>query len=195
MKKELIVIGAGGHAASCIDVIEEEATYKIVGLVDNDSSLKNLKGYAFMGNDEDLKNLRKNYENAFIAIGQMKSHKKRLNLYKNLKELKYNLPNIISPNSYTSKRSKIGKGTIVMHGCIINSGVNIGENCIINSMSLLEHDVSIGNNCHISTNVKINGNCIIGSNTFIGSGSVIKENTKIKADSYLKMFSRIVDDI
>ena len=35
MKKKLILIGAGGHALSCIDVIEAEKKFKIIGLVDN----------------------------------------------------------------------------------------------------------------------------------------------------------------
>ena len=38
MKKiKLALIGAGGHAVSCIDVIEKTNKYKIVGLVDNKS--------------------------------------------------------------------------------------------------------------------------------------------------------------
>ena len=33
-KKKLILIGAGGHCNSCIDVIEQENKYRIVGLID-----------------------------------------------------------------------------------------------------------------------------------------------------------------
>jgi FlaA1/EpsC-like NDP-sugar epimerase len=31
----IILVGAGGHCKSCIDVIEKEKKYKIIGLVDN----------------------------------------------------------------------------------------------------------------------------------------------------------------
>ena len=34
-RKNIILIGAGGHATSCIDVIESTNKYKIVGLIDN----------------------------------------------------------------------------------------------------------------------------------------------------------------
>ena len=34
-KKNIILIGAGGHAKVCIDVIESEKKFKIVGLIDN----------------------------------------------------------------------------------------------------------------------------------------------------------------
>ena len=33
--KKIILIGAGGHCASCIDVIENEKKYEIIGLIDN----------------------------------------------------------------------------------------------------------------------------------------------------------------
>ena len=35
MKKKILIIGAGGHAKSCIDLILSTKKYKIVGLVDN----------------------------------------------------------------------------------------------------------------------------------------------------------------
>ena len=33
--KKIILVGAGGHAVSCIDVIRQEKKFKISGLVDN----------------------------------------------------------------------------------------------------------------------------------------------------------------
>ena len=33
--KKIILIGAGGHCVSCIDVIEMQRKFKIVGLIDN----------------------------------------------------------------------------------------------------------------------------------------------------------------
>ena len=37
---ELIIIGSGGHALSCIDVIERENKYKIAGIVDKKKKFK-----------------------------------------------------------------------------------------------------------------------------------------------------------
>ena len=38
--KNIYLFGAGGHALSCIDVIEKEKKYKIIGLFDNKFSQK-----------------------------------------------------------------------------------------------------------------------------------------------------------
>ena len=32
--RKIILIGAGGHAKACIDVIEEENKYKIIGVIE-----------------------------------------------------------------------------------------------------------------------------------------------------------------
>ena len=52
--KEIILIGAGGHAISCIDVIEESKKFKISGIVDNNESILSCLGYPVIGKDKDL---------------------------------------------------------------------------------------------------------------------------------------------
>ena len=187
-KKEIIIIGAGGHAKSCIDVIEQEGKYNIVGLigVENEEE-KEILNYKVIGLDSSLNELSKKYKYAFNAIGQIKTPQLRISAFKNLQELGFITPSIISPNSQISPHASIGSGTIVMHGVIINSDVKIGSNCIINSNSLLEHDVEVENNCHISTGAILNGNVKVKSNSFIGSGTIIKEGVLIEENCVIGM--------
>jgi len=177
--KEIILIGGGGHAISCIDVIEESKKFKISGIVDNDKSIVDSLGYYIIGKDSDLKKLREKYEFAFIAIGQIKSPKIRIDLFNRLKKLNYKLPRVISPRAHVSNHSIVGEGTIIMHDAIVNANASVGFNCIINNKALIEHDAKIANNCHISTGAIINGSSVINDNCFIGSGSVIKEEIEI----------------
>ena len=73
-KPELILIGAGGHAKACIDVVELEGKYKIVGLIGNDTELDNkVLGYPVIGTDKDLPKISKEFQYALIAIGQIKT--------------------------------------------------------------------------------------------------------------------------
>ena len=173
---KILLVGAGVHARSCIDVIETVNEFEIAGLVEKDESMTNMNlGYPIIGTDDNLDNLRKNYDYALVTVGQIKSPAIRLKLYQSLKELDFTLPTIISPKSYVSKHAQIGKGSIVMHGSIINANAKIGNNCIINNHSLIEHDVIIGDHCHIATGAIINGEVFVGNETFIGSGTVIKQ--------------------
>jgi sugar O-acyltransferase (sialic acid O-acetyltransferase NeuD family) len=177
---EILLIGAGGHARACIDVIELFGQFKIVGLVEKDESMTDANlGCPIVGTDKDLGDLRKKYKYALITVGQIKSPEIRTKLYQRLKELNFTLPAIISPNAYVSKHAQIGEGTIIMHGVIINANAKIGNNCIINNRALIEHDAVIGDHCHIATGAIINGEVSVGNETFIGSSAVTKQAISI----------------
>ena len=192
MKPKLILIGGGGHCKSCIDVIEQENKFIIAGIVDINTSIRELLGYPLLGHDNDLAKLKLHYDYALITIGQIKTPAIRIRLFDYIKSLGFKLPAIISARAYVSKYAKIGNGTIVMHDALINAGAIVGDNCIINTKSLIEHDVVIENNCHISTGAIINGGVIVRQGSFVGSNAVTKESVKthekdsIKAGSLFK---------
>ena len=74
--KKIILIGAGGHCKSCIDVIEEEKKFEIVGIIDNFRK-KSIFGYPVIGKDKDLLKVRKMTKYALITVGQIKSSASR----------------------------------------------------------------------------------------------------------------------
>ena len=194
--KNLIVVGSGGHAVSCIDVIESTKKYKIIGLLCDKKKIgEKVLGYKIIGRSNELKKFRKKSNNIFIAIGQIRSPKIRIRIFNECKKLNFILPNIISKKAIVSRHSKIGDGTIIHHSAILNANSKVGNNCIINSKSLIEHDVSIGDNCHISTNATINGNCIIKKNTFVGSSVVLSNNISITKKKFIKLGSIVKKSI
>jgi len=136
-------------------------------------------GYPVIGFDSDLSKLIKQTSRALITVGQIQNPNTRMRLYKQLKSLKAELPVVTSPHAIKSRYASLGEGTILMHGCIVNSNAKIGVNCILNSQALIEHDVIIGNHCHISTGVLINGDVQIGDGSFIGSGTIIIQGIRI----------------
>lgn len=177
---EIILVGSGGHARSCIDVLEMAGQFKVAGLVEKDerSNLENL-GYPVIGTDRNLQTLRKKYSQVLITVGQIKSAETRVKLFQILQKMNYTFPVIVSPNAYVSKHAQIGNGTIVMHDAIVNTNAKIGKNCIINNKTLIEHDAVIGDHCHIATGAIVNGKVTVESESFIGSGVVIKQSVSI----------------
>jgi sugar O-acyltransferase (sialic acid O-acetyltransferase NeuD family) len=179
-KPSLILIGAGGHAHACIDVIEQHGRYHIAGLIGLPDEMHGLHlGYAVIGTDDDLPEMAKIIQYALITLGQIKTPAHRIRLYEQLEALGFQFPTIIAPSAYVSSHATLGSGTIVMHGAVVNAGASVGKNCIINKRALLEHDATVADHCHISTGAIINGNTAIGSGSFVGSGSVIKESASI----------------
>ena len=179
-KPSLLLIGAGGHAHSCINVIEQHGGYQIAGLIGMPDEMHDHHlGYAVIGTDTDLPKLAKTITLALITLGQIKTPAHRIRLYQQVLALGFQSPTIISPNAYVSRHASIGAGTIVMHGAIVNAGARVGENCVINTRALIEHDASVADHSHISTASIINGNATIGSGCFVGSGSIIREGVSL----------------
>lgn len=176
----ILLVGAGGHARACIDVIEQEGRFAVAGLVGQPYEVgSQVLGYPVLGTDADLPRLLGNYAHALVTVGQIKSPEPRMRLFDLLERGGCTLPVVISPRAYVSPHAVVGAGTIVMHGAVINAGAEVGRNCILNSQSLVEHDVMIADHCHIATAAQINGGTAIGSGTFIGSGSCVRQCIKI----------------
>ena len=54
--------------------------------------------------------------------------------------------------------SKIGQGTVVLQGSLVNTDSQIGNNCIINSHVSIDHDCIIDDHTHVCPGVIIGGN-------------------------------------
>jgi sugar O-acyltransferase (sialic acid O-acetyltransferase NeuD family) len=181
--KPIILMGGGGHCKSCIDVIESEKKYKIVGILEKKKKNFLLNYKIFSESYLNKREIRNKY--AFVTVGQIKNYKIRVELFNKINKLGFKIPVIVSPLAYVSKHAVIGKGTIIMHGAIVNAGAVIGNNCIINTNSLIEHDVMIGDHAHISTEATINGGVVIKDKVFVGSRVIIKNNITIGESSII----------
>ena len=173
--KEIILIGAGGHSRSCIEVINSQKIFKIPFLVDkiheNKGKINTILELNF------LAKYKLNKKNLLISVGQLNSGKLRKKIFEFYKNKGCIFPIIKSKSSYISSNSKIDEGTVIMHNAFVNNNVCIGKNCIINTGAIIEHDVIIGDNVHIAPGAIILGGCNVRENSFIGSGTVLKQNT------------------
>ena len=190
--KNIYLFGDGGHALSCIDVIEKQNKFKIKKIFSKKNSLKKkILNYSTI--EENNKKLKKltgtNY--GLVSVGQIKTPKLRVKIYTKMKKKGFLPAVVISPNAVIYKDTKVGEGTIIMNGVIINPKVRIGKNCIINTGCIIEHEVTIEDHCHVSTGSILNGGVIVKKGSFVGSGSVIMQKVIISSNSVIPMGSII----
>lgn len=191
----ILLVGAGGHARSCIDVIEMENQFAIAGLVGQPHEVgSTVLGYQVIGQDDDLPELTKKYPRTLVTVGQIKTPEPRVRLFELLERLGCECPAIISPLAHVSRHATIGAGTIVMHGAIVNAAAIIGRNGIVNSQALVEHDAQVGDHCHISTGALINSGVRVGRRTFVGSGTIVRQGIVIGDDCVIGMGQRVLAD-
>lgn len=187
-RKAILLVGAGGHAQACIDLLEAEGAFKIHGLVgEKKEKRRAVHGYPIIGKDEDLEKLLKITRFFMLGVGQIRSPAPRQKLYTKIKLMGGVFPVVASPFSHVSPRSSLDEGTVVMHGAVVQSGAGIGKNCILNSQCLIEHGGRVGDHCHISTGAILNGEVQVGEGSFIGSGSIIQEGVSIPSYSIIPM--------
>jgi sugar O-acyltransferase (sialic acid O-acetyltransferase NeuD family) len=186
--ESILVVGAGGHAMSCLDVIECQGKYKIIGLVGKGDEVGREVGcYRVIAGDETLGGCLKLAGNFLIGVGHIKTAETRKRLFELIQGMGGKFPVIVSSKAYVSSKAAVGPGTIVHHGAIVNAGAKIGANCIINSGALVEHGAIIGDHCHIATGALVNGDVEIGSESFVGSGAVLRQGIRIGSNSMVGM--------
>jgi sugar O-acyltransferase (sialic acid O-acetyltransferase NeuD family) len=193
--KNLVLIGGGGHCHSVIDAIESQKAYNILGILDDNTSLKTVMSYPVLGNDSEIQQLVNNGCYFIITLGNIGKLQPRKKIIETIEYYKGKFATIISPYAYVSASATIGEGTVVLHHALINSNAIIGKHCIINSKALVEHDAKIGNNSHVATGSIINGSVEVGENCFIGSNATTKQNIMIADGVIVGAGSVIVKDL
>lgn len=180
-KKNLILLGGGGHCKSVIDVAES-AGYHILGVLDMPENVgMSVLDYKVIGTDDDIP-LYVDKAEFIITVGFIKNPRVRMKLYNRVKEAGGKLATIVASTAHVSKYASLEEGTVIMHQAIVNAGAKVGVNCIINTCCNIEHDAVIGDQCHISTGTMVNGDCKVGKMCFIGSQSVLANGISICDD-------------
>ncbi len=191
--ENIVLFGGGLHTQYCIDIIEKENKYTIIGIIDPYKDVGS-KFYAYnvIGGENRLRELRKNYNihGGIITIGDNWTRKLVYDSITNeVPDFKF--VNAIHPSTIIGKNVKLGVGVVTMAGCIINPNCIVGNFCFFATGAQLEHDsvmgdfasisagsitgakVKIGKYSAITLGVTILDRLTIGENTVVGSGSLV----------------------
>ena len=85
--KKLIIVGAGGHSKTCLEVAESSKKYKVIGFIDNKAKINNIFNKLKIFNERSINAVLKITKNAHIGVGQIKSAKLRVKLFKKFKNM------------------------------------------------------------------------------------------------------------
>jgi UDP-perosamine 4-acetyltransferase len=175
MKNEIVVVGAGGHAKVCIEILREAG--ETVAYCVGDAGAHDLcAGVPVLKGDEKLHDLyAAGYRRTFVAIG---ANSVRDRLAGFATDMGYRLTNAIHPKAVISPSVRFGEGIAVMAGAVINAESTIDSLAIINTGATIDHDCSIGRSAHIAPQCALAGNVKVGAFSFLGIGSkVIPDRT------------------
>jgi UDP-perosamine 4-acetyltransferase len=197
MENKLLIIGAGGHARSVLDIALQNDDYSQIECIDStfpeSTRVEGFEEIPIIGNDSNLKSLyNQGYRYIFVALG---GNKIRHELYNKVMLLGFEPVNIISRHAVISSRTRLGKGICIMAGATINVNTIINDNCIINTKCSIDHDCHIEESSHIAPGVTISGNVRVGEGAWIGTGTSIIDNISIGKWSFVGGGAAVVKDL
>lgn len=196
-RKNIIIIGASGHAKVIIDIIEQWNTYTIIGLIDTYKDInERIFGYKILGTENDIIALsdEHNFSAGIIAIGDNAIRK---TIYETIiKQFqKFEFINAIHTSAILGKNVKIGIGNAIMPGVIINSDSKIGDFCILNTNSSLDHDGVMEDFSSLAPNATLGGNVTVCSGASVSLGADIIQNLKIGENAIVGAGAVVIRDV
>ena len=170
---KLVIIGAGGHGKVIAD-IAEKLGYTDIVFLDDDPTVESCGNYKVVGECKSALS----YKNAdfIVAIGNAKIRRK---IQSELIEMGLHIVSLIHPSAVIASNVKIGVGTVVVAGTVINPCTEIGQGCIINTCASVDHDCRLGDYVHVSVGAHVAGTVTIGDSTWVGAGATISNNIEI----------------
>jgi sugar O-acyltransferase (sialic acid O-acetyltransferase NeuD family) len=196
MKKNIVIIGAGGQAKNIALLIEQIGGWEIIGFVDDDLKKKGqrIKGYGVLGTTNEILKKLDNVSIVF-SIGNGKIVEEKVHWLKSLnKNLEF--PNLIHPSSIIDQKEvELGEGNIINANAVFTTEIKIGSFNYFNRCCSVSHDVKIGDFCFIHAGVHLSGESDIGSRVWFGVNSTIIQVLKIGDDSIIGAGAVILKDV
>lgn len=188
-KRNVVIIGAGGHAKVVADIILAQGD-NLVGFLDDSDEKQGaevFKEYKVIGRITDANKYCDCY--FIIAIGDNHIREEVV------KKMKVRFCTAIHPRAMVADTVEMGEGTVVMAGAVINPDTIIGKHCIINTSCSVDHDNRIGDFVHISPGARLAGTVSVGNYSWVCAGATIINNISVFDDIIVGAGATVLSNI
>ncbi|HEX8091381.1 MAG TPA: acetyltransferase [Blastocatellia bacterium] len=164
--KSVLVIGAGGHAKVVISNLRA-AGYSVTDVYDDDRGRwgTSVLGVPVRGAIAELAHAGRRV--AVIAIGDNRVRERLA------REIDMEWVTVAHPLSYIHSSVRLGEGSVVSAGAIIQPDAFIGAHAIINTGATVDHDCVVGDFAHLAPGVRLAGGVRIAAGAFLGTGAIV----------------------
>jgi len=187
---DVVVIGGGGHAMSCVDACDD-GSLRLVGYIS--PSPDDRLPLPHLGGDDALGELRAaGVEFAFLAIGD---NARRAALGESVRRLGFQLATIVASTARVSPHATVDPGAAVLHGAHVGPRSHVATGAIINTAASIDHDCTVGAYAHLAPGTHLAGGVVVDQGVFAGVGVSVIPDVKIGAWAVLGAGAVVIDDI
>lgn len=180
--QKVYLYGASGHAKVVLDMARLNHV-QVPCLIDDNADLDALEGLPVLHSSDGLSPV-------IVTIGDCKI-RKRIVEKLGCREF----VSLIHPSSVVAESVRVGTGTVIMAGTIMNSLTSVGNHCIINTGASIDHECIIHDFVHIAPHCTLCGEVEVGEGTWVGAGTIVIQGIHIGKDCYIGAGSVVVKDI
>ncbi|HVY27459.1 MAG TPA: acetyltransferase [Polyangiaceae bacterium] len=195
----IIVYGAGGHGRVVLDALVSAGLGdQVLGFVDDGLGVGERRdGFSVLGGEAFLSDAR----GLRVALGIGDNHA-RARLAQLCIEQGLEPMTALHPRAIIASSVRIGAGSLVCAGAVLNPGAVVGQGSIVNSAAVIEHDCKLGSFVHVSPNATLGGAvelgdyvhlglaaCVlpglsVGEGAVVGAGAVVTRSIPSRAVAY-----------
>jgi UDP-perosamine 4-acetyltransferase len=193
MSADVVVVGAGGHAKVCVEILQSMGERVAFCVADVDSPLRSCVGVEVLLGDACLAELAASgYSRLFVALGENVT---RSRLASKAVSLGFELVTAISPTAVVSPSAKIGKGVVIMPTAVVNADARIDDLCIVNTGATIDHDCVLGRGVHVAPQCGLAGGVRVSDWAFLGAGTIVLPNISIGTEAVVGAGAVVVANV
>ncbi len=188
MSGRLIILGASGHGKVAADIAMRSG-YEEILFLDDSPQAGSCLGWPVLGPVSEAEGLQGEF---FVAIGNPAV---RARLQNRLEGQGKVLATLIHPSAVLAAGVRVGRGSVLMAGVIVNPCVEIGAGCILNTAATVDHDCRLGDYVHVSVGAHLAGTVTVGARSWIGVGAAVVNNVSIASDCMIGAGATVVRSV
>jgi UDP-perosamine 4-acetyltransferase len=193
-----VILGGGGHASVVIEAMLESRAGVPRVILDRDRARwgKTVLDIPIVGGDDMLGDLvKKGITHFAVGVGGVGDNGPRRRLFEQAQAHGLAAVTVQHPAAVRSRRTKVGEGSVLLAGAMVNAGAILGRNVIVNTGAIVEHDCTVGDHVHIASGATVASSVRIGEGAHVGAGATVRQGLTVGRGAIIGAGAVVVKDV
>ncbi|MBX3611680.1 MAG: acetyltransferase [Hydrogenophaga sp.] len=180
----LVIVGAGGHGRSVLELVRQLGAYIPAGFLDDTLEPgTEIMGMPVLGSTAVLADLpAKGIADIHVAIGHNST---RQALLTRAGSAGLRCATLVHPRAFIAPSATVGSGCAVMAMASVGTEAVLADGAIVNMGAVVDHHARVGPCGHLGANATMAGGTSIGARAWMQAGSAIGYHVHLPDDAML----------
>lgn len=178
----LVIVGAGGHGRSVLELVHLAGSHKVVAFLDDQLAPgTDVLGVPVWGPSSDLGSLaRRGVRSLHVAIGNNRARERLL-----AQALANGLhcATLVHPRACVSPSAVLGDGCAVMALACVGTEARLGRGVIVNVGAVVDHHAQVADHGHLGANAAMAGGTRLGARGWLQAGASLGYGVDLPDDA------------